>query len=387
MEKNEATAMLRRGPEGVADWNQRRRNGEQVPDLSNVRLDAINLSGANLSGANLSRAKLNSAILALADLRHANLSDSDLMNANLQNARLDHAILSSAWLHEAVLDHASLIKTNSLDAQLKGTSLKNVEAREANFWGANLSTADCTAANLEGSRFERAVLVGTRFEAANLDGCWIHGIAAWDIEGLPRRQSGLVVQSPISSMTITVDDLEVAQFIYMLLHNEKIRRVIDTIGKKAVLILGRFSEDRKFVLNAIRDRLRQLDFLPIVFDFEKSTQQDFTETIRTLAGLSRFIIADITNPRSSPLELQATVPEYMVPFVPIIHEDEEPFAMFRDLKQKYGDWVLDLLKYDTVEGLLRVFEKAVVTPALEKSDQLLLKRNAQLAQRHVRDYA
>jgi hypothetical protein len=32
--------------------------------------------------------------------------------------------------------------------------------------------------------------------------------------------------------------------------------------------------------------------------------------------LSRFIIADITNPRSSPLELQATMPDYMIPFVP-----------------------------------------------------------------------
>jgi hypothetical protein len=38
----------------------------------------------------------------------------------------------------------------------------------------------------------------------------------------------------------------------------------------------------------------------------------------------------------------------MIPFVPIIHEDEEPFSMFRDLKQKYGEWVLDVLEYDSV---------------------------------------
>ena len=31
--------------------------------------------------------------------------------------------------------------------------------------------------------------------------------------------------------------------------------------------------------------------------------------MRLLAGLSKFVIADITNPKSSPLELQATVPE------------------------------------------------------------------------------
>jgi hypothetical protein len=43
---------------------------------------------------------------------------------------------------------------------------------------------------------------------------------------------------------ITVDNIEVAQFIYLLLHNQKIRDVIDTITSKVVLILGRFSEKR-----------------------------------------------------------------------------------------------------------------------------------------------
>ena len=34
--------------------------------------------------------------------------------------------------------------------------------------------------------------------------------------------------------------------------------------------------------------------------------------------MSRFVIVDITNPKSAPLELQAIVPEYMIPFVPIL---------------------------------------------------------------------
>jgi hypothetical protein len=32
--------------------------------------------------------------------------------------------------------------------------------------------------------------------------------------------------------------------------------VIDTIGKEAVLILGRFTEERKLVLDALREELR-----------------------------------------------------------------------------------------------------------------------------------
>src|SRR4030095_7390523 len=104
-----------------------------------------------------------------------------------------------------------------------------------------------------------------------------------------------------------------------------------TIGKKGVLILGRFSDiERKSVLDAIRTELRRQGYIPMVFDFERPTDRDFTETIMTLAGLCCFIIADITKPRSAPLELQATVPSYMTPFIPIIREGEEPFAMFKD---------------------------------------------------------
>jgi hypothetical protein len=61
-----------------------------------------------------------------------------------------------------------------------------------------------------------------------------------------------------------------------------------------------------------------------------------------------------------PLELQATMPDYMIPFVPIIHEDEKPFAMFQDLKQTYGDWVLDVLQYDSADNFLKVLDKAGV---------------------------
>jgi hypothetical protein len=95
---------------------------------------------------------------------------------------------------------------------------------------------------------------------------------------------------------ITVDNVEVAQFIYLLLHNEKIREVIDTIAKKAVLILGRFAGERKAVLDAIREKLRRQNYLPILFDFEKPASRDLTETISTLAHMARFIIADLTEP-------------------------------------------------------------------------------------------
>jgi hypothetical protein len=63
------------------------------------------------------------------------------------------------------------------------------------------------------------------------------------------------------------------------------------------------------VLERLRGELRKRGYASIVFNFDKPETKDFTDTVRLLAGLSKFVIADITNPKSSPLELHATVPE------------------------------------------------------------------------------
>jgi hypothetical protein len=77
------------------------------------------------------------------------------------------------------------------------------------------------------------------------------------------KQKNLIITQP-GNPEITVDNIEVAQFIYLLLHNEKIRNVIDTITSKAVLILGRFSiPERKAVLDVLRDGLRKRDLEPV----------------------------------------------------------------------------------------------------------------------------
>jgi hypothetical protein len=58
-----------------------------------------------------------------------------------------------------------------------------------------------------------------------------------------------------------------------------IRHVVDTITSKAVLILGRFTDERKAVLDALRQELRKRDYLPILFDFAVPATRDMTETI------------------------------------------------------------------------------------------------------------
>jgi hypothetical protein len=70
---------------------------------------------------------------------------------------------------------------------------------------------------------------------------------------------------------------------------------------------------------------------------------------------------------SAPLELQATVPDYMVPFAPILQKGEKPFAMFVDLKNKY-DWVLKrVIIYPSVDRLIEVLGDEIVRPPRRSS--------------------
>jgi hypothetical protein len=230
-------------------------------------------------------------------------------------------------------------------------------------------------ADLRDADLSFAILVQTNLEFADLTDCQVYGIAAWDLQLSGAKQNNLHIPQfeetsrTFSGPSITVDNLEVAQFIHLLLHNQNVRHVIDTVGKKAVLIFGRFTENRKTILNAIRDELRRFDYLPIIFDFEKPTSRDLTETVSTLAHLSRFIIADITAAKSIPQELQAIVPHLpSVAVQPIIHVSDYEYGIFEHFRRY--PWVLPLYQYRDIDHLTTVLEKELVAPAEEKVKQL-----------------
>jgi hypothetical protein len=331
------------------------------------------------------------------DLRGGTFPDVVLGYADLRGARFDNASFNAktfGWMamKGARLERASLRGARFSNARLMGADVSYADLTGAHLPGADLSGANLAGATLAGAdlaaaSLERANLVGADLHGTNLRGTRVYGAAVWDVqvESGTSLQHDLIV-TPLGQPEVTVDNIEVAQFVYLLLNNPKIRGAIDTICKKGVLILGRFVSERKVVLNALRDELRRRDFVPIVFDFEKPTERDITETVKTLAGLSRFIIADITNPKSSPLELQATVPDYQVPFVPIIARGEKPFSMFADLRNKYASWVLDPLIYDDPKELIGSIEPAIIKPALAKHAELLTQKAADLRFRDVRDY-
>jgi uncharacterized protein YjbI with pentapeptide repeats len=333
MANDEHVALLKKGVDAFNAWRDKVFIVRTFPDLSGA-----NLSGAPLSGAFLTRANLSGA-----DLRGAKLFQSQLFGADLRGADLSGADLAEANLSNATLTGAKLV----------GAFLMDTNLREADLTGADLT------------------------------GCHVYGVSAWNLkldEGT--KQQNLVI-TPYDEPEITVDNIEVAQFIYLLLHNEKIRDVIDTIVKKGVLLLGRFTEGRIEILERLREELRNRGYLPIILNFDKPETKNFTETVRLLAGLAHFVIADITNPKSAPLELQATVPEVMVPFRPIIQEGEKPFAMLEGLWIQHREWVFEPLYYSSPDALIGALDEKIIKPATARFAELLARKAEKMKGEHV----
>jgi uncharacterized protein YjbI with pentapeptide repeats len=378
--------------QGVKRWNQWRKDNPEIhPDLRggilhDRDLRRVDFRGADLREAFLAGADLRGSRLDEANLEEAVLSEAQLQKANLNEARAEEADLSRAnldraYLVDAILDKADLSGANVSQADVSRADLCGADLIEANFTGADLSDtnlldADLTGANFSGADLSRADLMGatlvnTNLERANLTACSVYGISVWNVRLEGAIQKGLVI-TDVNEPPIQVDNLEVAQFIYLLLNNQKIRSVIETITSKVVLILGRFTPGRKVVLEAIRDELRKRDYLPVLFDFEKPASKDLTGTISTLANMARFIIADLTDPNSVPHELATIIPNTVVPVQAIILKGRRAYPMFDDLKRRHH-WVLKPYQYESKELLVAQLGDHVIAPAEAKAKKLARK--------------
>jgi Pentapeptide repeats (8 copies) len=320
--------LLRRGVGVWNDWRAKepsispdlRDADRQEADLNGAALHGADLRGANFFKANLFKADLREANLSLASLQEAHLTMADLRGAYLERANLYRANLYGAKLEGAHLHDAFLNWANLSDAKLTKGDL-----RKAALVGANLTAADLSHADLTGANLTKAILVDTVFADALLTGCIVYGVSAWNVKlSKDTKQQDLVITHR-GEPKITVDNIEVAQFVYLLLHNEKIRGVIDTVTSKVVLILDRFTPERKAVLDAIREELRIRHYVPILFDFDVPAGRDITETVSLLARMARFIIADLTEASSIQKELEAIVPHLAVPVQPLLGEEERPY--------------------------------------------------------------
>ena len=215
-------------------------------------------------------------------------------------------------------------------------------------------------ADLRNVELTASTLIETNLKSANLSGCRIYGISAWNVRvNQETKQSGLIITQS-DEATVKVDDIQVAQFIYLLLRYENLRNVFNAVTKRGVLILGRFGGGGLEVLRALGDALRQFGYLPMIFEFARPDDRDYTETVQTLAGLARFVVVDLSGP-SVPNELRATVPNFDIPFIPILEKGRQKYAMFKDLF-KYP-WMLKQVEFDSTSALIQELQDKIISPA------------------------
>lgn len=311
MANSEQLQILKRG---VRMWNKwREENIDTKVDLRKADLRHAKLSGANLNGANLAEADLSGAIL----------DETELMGANLSRA-----ILYTADLYR--------------------TDLRKANLTQANLVGANLTR--------------------TRVDKARISGSSIYSINVWDLDGKFKEQRDLIITDR-GKPIIRVDNIKIAHFLYLILNNEEIRDAIDTITSKCVLILGRFTPERKVILDSLREEIRKRNYIPVLFDFEAPNSRDLTETVTTLANMSRFIIADLTDAKSIPQELTAIVPTLpSVAVKPLILKTQSEYGMFEHFKRY--PWVLPIFKYKDEKHLLTNLLEKIIIPCEKKVERI-----------------
>ena len=421
MANDEHVALLKKGVDAWNEW--RLREPLNIPDLSGTNLSGTNLTGANLTEANLSGANFSGTNFSGTSPFYSSIGLLKALGCFMAND--EHVALPrTAWRSgtSGVMRTSTCVRTSggrassgrtsggrtstgrtsstrtserqtstgrtSVGRSSRGrtsrgrtSSRRTSEALEANLYGARLWMAKLSkakllkavlaradledtklgGADLRGAKLQGATLVRTDLTGADLTGCRIYGVSAWELKLETTKQQNLVITSE-NEPEITVDNIEVAQFIYLMLNNQKVRDVIDTITSKAVLILGRFTDERKAVLDALREELRKRDYLPILFDFDKPRSRDTDETITLLARMARFIVADISDAKAVLQELRAIVPDLpSVPVQPIILAIQEEPGMFDFYRNRPS--FLTVHRYASQKQLLADLGEKVIRPA------------------------
>ena len=269
---------------------------------------------------------LKSVDLKCCDFSYANLCQAQLQGLDLKRGNFHQAILAKADLSDAHLEEANFCRTDFYDTILRRAHLNG--------------------ANLQGVQFARTDLTG-----AQLTGCKVYGLSAWDLTLDGATEGDLIIRyRPTAERgeqeeeEVRVQSPDLAAFMYLTLNNRNISRIIGETTSRWVLLLGRFSEG-KSVLTKLKEVLLTRDHLiPVIFDFPRPQDRDLLETINLLGGLSMCVVAEISDPRSAPMEVLTIASTYGVPIFPIIKKGEREVATFGALRR--FTWVHKTLEYD-----------------------------------------
>jgi hypothetical protein len=365
MTNNEYAGILSKG---IPFWNKwRAGNPGIIPDLKGISIASILYNGKTA----LRKGELVSS-------RGINLSGMDFLQGKLDFLDLQNADFTGANLYEADISYSSL---------------QNAILKDCNLRKAYMSYARLHGATIINSNLNRANLVQTDVSGAIIENCIIYGISAWGIITDDRtRQRNLILTD--TNLTgeklqeyffgsgghypLMVDDIEIAQFINLITNYKNLGKALTAMLDKSILLLGSFKNGGKEVLLHIAGKLREMHFLPVIFDFDNAAENNIIETVTVLAGVSRFVIVELGGP-SVPAELERITSSFTRPVISFTHEKDEKqiYSMFRDILAKKE--VL-FMKYNSIDELddklllkLKEAERLMHEIISDRSDAVLKK--------------
>jgi hypothetical protein len=100
-----------------------------------------------------------------------------------------------------------------------------------------------------------------------------------------------------------------------------------------------------------------------MFDFQPSANQTTLGTIKTLASMARFVIADLTDARSVLTEIWAIVPAFpKVAVRLLIKKSAHEYGMLDHIRA-YRSVVENTYEYENVEDVIASIKENVIGPA------------------------
>lgn len=309
-DKDDPSLIIKRGK--IA-WSQWRKNNPGYVSFSNPNwYSCPGPNGAQVKGAN--EIDMSGVDMTGVSIYHAFAEGLDLRGATFTDAHVEEGDFSRADFRGAVFVNTRFNKTILTNANFDGATFINCNINRAN-------------------------LVGASFRVKEIRETVIYGVSTWDlITSEDMKQEKLVIEKTYSlysemidqgKVPMTVDDIELAQFIYYLSNHKKMRDAINVLNNKGVLLLGRFKDGGLNRLYSIREHLQKKDYMPMIFDFERPDSLSLTETVITMAGLSKFIVADLSG-SSVPAELQAILAGIRKPVLAF----GDAYALLTDLFDK-----------------------------------------------------
>lgn len=237
MKIEEQIALLR---DGTEKWNSWRKEHPNItPSLRNV--DFVK----EFSG---------DGFYDLPVFSNTDFSDTDFNMVSFRNCQFCDCCFDGAKITFADLVDSYFESCTFRNVNMRVTAIGDAAFNNCIFENSDLSYCSAEKTSFKGSSFkntklEHISLVANDFSDTQLFDCNVYGISSWDLNLENSTQKDLI---------ITPDNIELAQFLYLIINNDKLRNVIDTITSKVVLIFGNFSEERKKILDETKRKVANL---------------------------------------------------------------------------------------------------------------------------------